>query len=408
LAAAAQEGRSDVVHFLLMNGADPTLEGSSDEDPGHPIPSHLDAFKAAQQCGKDKPGKDLVSQLLTAVKPFWNPAEYGKPRYDKTRVSKGFPNWPKDFQVMRDVLRDIWAKAEDRKQLVSADDQITKDVNANIPPPLSEIVKDAIDRMSINLQNEDREGNKAKVDLSQLSGRRNILPKGLNPFNKQEMLQAIRTKEEAKKKFAGGFFDQNQGKENSKVVASPAERHRQFRSKELGHSTLSEFGNKLLGLMPECLSGAECAHAQWNLRATFDAALPETVRKSLAASLDFSLDNPHHYFRRADQLTTATARVKEQGKDKQDKTGQSRTRDATRDKVNTNGVCWKHQRFGHRSWECLAPGVCKMGRRNDAGNPKVDRNGLCWKHQRYGYRSWDCAAPGHCVWSQGAKSTFGK
>merc|ERR1719295_519252 len=161
-----------------MNGADPTLEGCTEFMGERP-----DAFRAAEQCGKDKLGRDLVNQMLAAVKPFWIPAEYCKANYDKTRVSQGFPNWPKDFEVMRDVLRDVWAKAEDEK-LLDPTQQIAMDVNANLPKPLEGKVdcelRAAMDQMSINVgegqdgqAQHDNLGAHVKADFS---GRRNILP----------------------------------------------------------------------------------------------------------------------------------------------------------------------------------------------------------------------------------------
>jgi len=99
LATAALEGRADVVHYLLMVLADPTLWGCSTKN------VHYDAFQAAENCRDSKPGKVLVKKLLDAVKPFWNPAEYGKSaQYDETRVTKGFPNIPTDISKMLEAL----------------------------------------------------------------------------------------------------------------------------------------------------------------------------------------------------------------------------------------------------------------------------------------------------------------
>ena len=83
------------------------------------------------------------------------------------------------------------------------------------------------------------------------------MPKGLNPFDKQEMLRAIRAKEEEKKNLVGPSdenLNQNksqEAKEDTQEV-SPAEKHKRFRSMVLGHSkvrTRSEICQALFRLL---------------------------------------------------------------------------------------------------------------------------------------------------------------
>jgi hypothetical protein len=92
LAVAAMKGHDEVVHYLLEQGADPTLSGCPSAD------TILDAFQAARGTS--------CEPLLDAVKPFWEKANYSGVHYN-AKSRKKFTNAPTDPNGMLNALRNV-------------------------------------------------------------------------------------------------------------------------------------------------------------------------------------------------------------------------------------------------------------------------------------------------------------
>jgi len=125
VATAAWRGHDQIVQYLLEQGADPTLVGCPTDD------VHRDAFQSAEAKIKveDRNSKGPKSEallrakrcvdLLTAAKPFWNPASYNGSRYGKN-ARTDFTNKPTNTKELLDALSSIPALPQDKSGAAEA------------------------------------------------------------------------------------------------------------------------------------------------------------------------------------------------------------------------------------------------------------------------------------------------
>jgi len=105
LIAAANKGLDEIVEFLLRNGADPTLDGNSDDD------FYGDALITANRAGKrllDSANLKRCIELLEEAGKFWKRARYAHGRYTNDgRKRAGYDNKPTDLEGLIEALEKI-------------------------------------------------------------------------------------------------------------------------------------------------------------------------------------------------------------------------------------------------------------------------------------------------------------
>lgn len=146
LAEAARNGHFPMVHFLLSNNADPTLEGCYQDN------EYADVYKAATLCRNTHPDKQRIIDMLEAVRPFWNQAKYHSSSWDDDRKKKGYPNAPTDPDALLTALAEF-APAPARRGGASGGAAAKKSAAA------------AADVSTINLEKEAKAGKLSKMTV---------------------------------------------------------------------------------------------------------------------------------------------------------------------------------------------------------------------------------------------------